>query len=278
MNDSSLNRWRLIALAASLLFVLALDRVKALPRHQVNVEMQVVIPLAVQVAMAAGDRYLAANMAGIRALVSSTENMRENEYRVLARGQDDVAWLNPAHEDNYDTAAAILPWSGELEAAQTILARATDARPFDYLPAFYYGFHLLHFKHDPVGASEWLRRAAEKLPEGDDRLTMQNFAAQWMDRSRDIDLAIRVVDGMARQAKRKDFRAYLEMRVERLRGLKQVRAAAEVFRQRFARPLADPAELVRSGLLPDLPADPFGFGFAIDKRGEVVLRNSPPPS
>lgn len=266
----------LVALLAAVVFVATAQRLKTVPRQSVQVEMQVVLPLFVQVFMAAGDRYLAANIAAIRALVANTFKMQAEEFAILAKLQEDVSWLNPGHEDNYYTATAILPWQGEVEATQRILARATKARFYDYQPAFYYAFNLLHFKGDAVGASAWLREAAEHLPEGDERLQMQNLAAIWLDKAQDADLAIRVVEAMAQQAKRRDFQRYLEQRVARLRALKDLRSAAEVYRQRSDRPLLDLKDLVDAGIITALPADPFGFGFALDRQGRIVLRTSPP--
>ncbi|MFH1871227.1 MAG: hypothetical protein ABIK82_18045 [Pseudomonadota bacterium] len=264
------------ALLAATVFVATAQRLKTMPRQSVQVEMQVVLPLFVQVFMAAGDRYLAANVAAIRALVVNTFKMRGEEFAILAKLQEDVSWLNPGHEDNYYTATAILPWQGEVEATQRILARATKARFYDYQPAFYYAFNLLHFKGDAVGASAWLREAAEHLPEGDERLQMQNLAAIWLDKAQDVDLAIRVVEAMAQQAKRRDFQRYLEQRVARLRALKDLRSAAEVYRRSSDRPLLDLEDLVDAGIITALPADPFGFGFALDRQGRIVLRTSPP--
>lgn len=274
--NRNMTRW-FFALISAAVFVGAAERLKTAPRQTAAQEIQVALPLFVQVFMAAGDRFLAANLATIRALIVATDKMRPEDYRILAKVQEDASWLNSAHEDNYYAATAILPWNGELDAAQTILARATKARYFDYQPAFYYAFHLLHFKGDAVGASEWMRAAAEKLPNEDERLTMQNIAARWMDRAQDIDLAIRIVEGMAQQAKRKDFRAYLEQRVVRLRALKALRQAALLYQQRFGRSLVKLTDLVDSGLVGSIPADPFGFGFDVDKRGQIVLRTSPPP-
>jgi hypothetical protein len=264
----------LAALVLAVAFVATAERLKSVPRQTVSVEMQVALPLFVQVFMAAGDRDLAANIAAIRALVVSTEKMRPEDYRILAKVQEDVSWLNPGHEDNYYIAAAILPWNGELESAQRILARATRARLFDYQPAFYYAFHLLHFSGDAAGASAWLREAAEHLPEGDESLQMKNLAAKWMDKAQDLDLAIRVVEAMARQSKRKDFRAYLEQRVTRLQDLKALRTAAAAYHTRFARPPSRLEDLVAAGLLPAVPQDPFGFGFGMDATGRIILRNS----
>ncbi|MBI5791198.1 MAG: hypothetical protein HZA63_06975 [Rhodocyclales bacterium] len=271
-------RWLLVLVLAAI-FIATVERLKLQPRQTVSVEIQVALPLFVQVLMGLGDRNLAADFATIRALVVVTEKMRPEEYKVLGKVQSDASWLNPAHEDNYYIAAHILPWAGEYEAAQTVLARATHARFFDYQPAFLYAFNLMHFKGDHVGAAEWLRAAALKMPEDDEnRLIMQNLAARWMDKAPNIDMAISVVEAMAKQAKRKDFRAYLEMRVERLRSLKSMRVAAAVFLERHGRVPARLDELVGPDLLPSIPRDPIGFGFDLDKQGQVVLRTSPPKS
>lgn len=257
------------------LFAVALARVKPLPRANVAPEIEVALPLFVQVGMAAGDRFLAANQSAIRTLVTTTANMKPDDYRILAQWQENAAWLNPAHEDNYYTAAAILPWSGQVDAAQNILRRATMARPNDYQPAFFYAFNRMYFYSDPVGAAEWLRRSAESVPDPNDQLVMQNLAARWMDKSRDLDNAIGVVSAIAQQAKRRDFRHYLEQRVERLRQLKMLRAAADQFALREHRPIRDLHELVAAGLIPRIPEDPFGFGYDVSVNGVITLRTSP---
>jgi len=263
-------------MAAATIFIVTAERLKTVPRQSVQVEMQVALPLFVQVFMVGGDRFLAANISAIRALVVDNFKMKPEEFAILAKVQQDVSWLNPGHEDNYYVATAILPWRGEFEATQLILARATKARPFDFQPAFHYAFNLLHFTGDAVGASAWLREAAEHLPEGDERLQMQNLAAIWMDKAQDVELAIRVIEAMAKQAKRRDFQRYLDMRVARLRALQNLRKADATFRLRFGRTPNGLQELIDSGLIAALPADPFGFGFDIDSQGRIVLRNSPP--
>ncbi len=278
MTAKFLRKEWLVALVLAMVFVATSERLKSAPRQSVSVEMQVALPLFVQVFMAMGDRYLAANLAAIRALVVATDRMQPDEFKILAKVQQDVSWLNPGHEDNYYIAFAVLAQYGELDAAQTILARASHVRFFDYQPAFFYAFNQWYYKRDPVGAAAWMREAAKKLPDPDQQLTMQNMAARWMDKAQDTELAIQVVEAMAREARRKDFRAYLETRVVRLRQLLELRNAAATYRERFGRPLPNLEELVSSGILPALPQDPFGFGFGFDRQGEIVLRTSPPRS
>lgn len=255
-------------------FALAVDRVRQMARPHVTPEIQVVLPLFVQVGMAAGDRYLAANAGAIRSLITSTARMGENEYAILASLQTSVSWLNPAHEDNYYTAAAILPWNGQLDPAQVVLRRATRARPNDFQPAFLYAFHLLYFKHDALAGADWLRQAAQRMPNEDEQLVMQNYAVRWMDRSRDLDNAIAVVADMAKQTRRADFRAYLEQRIKRLENLKHLREHALIFERRFGRAPHAVEELVSAGVLSDIPTDPFGFGYAIGREGLIILRQA----
>lgn len=181
-------------LLGSLIFVLAQTQLQHVKRVQVLAEIAVSLPVFIQVVMAGGDRYLAAQWSSIRALVTETARMGQEDFRVLAEVQRDASWLNPAHEDNYYIAAAILPWEGQVDAAQIILDRAMLSRFYDYQPPFYFAFNLVHFFNDGLAAAESLRRAASRLTNPDERLMLENFAARWLDRSDDIDLAARIVE------------------------------------------------------------------------------------
>jgi len=260
----------LLVLGAAL-FATASIFLREQKRVNASAEIQVALPLFVEVVMAGGDRFLAANLGAIRALITETAKMPPDEYKILAKVQVDASWLNPAHEDNYYIASAILPWNGQVDAAQTVLRRASLSRPFDYQPAFYYAFNLVQFKGDVSGASQWLRSAAAKLPDDNERLMIENFAARWLDRANDLGLAIAVVEAMAKQAKRKDFRNYLLLRVQRLRDLLALRQAAEAYRQKTGQPAQTFDQLVASGLIAQLPVDPFGIGYSIDSNGIPVF-------
>ncbi|MDR1163940.1 MAG: hypothetical protein LBM17_08935 [Candidatus Accumulibacter sp.] len=240
-------------------------------RVDASPEIAVALPLFVQVLMSGGDRFLAANLGSVRTLVTESAKMQPEEYRILAKLQVDVSWLNPAHEDNYYTASAILPWNGEVDAAQTVLRRASLARPFDLYPPFYYAFNLVYFKNDPIEASAWLRARAPMLPNADERLMLENFAARWVDRAKDLKLAVAVVESMAKQAMRKDFREYLETRAQRLRDLIALREAATSFLKKRGRPPQTLEQLVKERFIPQIPSDPFGAGFKLDSEGTPIF-------
>lgn len=257
-------------IAGVALFAVAQTQLRQVKRTTAGAEIEVSLPLFAQVVMAGGDRYLAASWGAVRALVTETSRMKPDDYKVLAKVQQDASWLNPAHEDNYYTAAAILPWEGQVAAAQSILRRATDARPFDYQPPFYFGFYLVHFFGDGLGAAEWLRRAAQRLPDPDERLLMEDLAARWIARSADLETAARIVDAMAAQTKRKDFADYLRKRSQRLRDLAMLRKAVVEYARLRGHPPTALGELQEAGVIARVPVDPLNIGYGIDPAGQVV--------
>lgn len=240
------------------------------PRPPVSAEMEVAIPRFAQVLMAAGDRFLAANLAGFRALVVSTETMSAENYRILGLVQSDVAWFNPAHEDNYYIAAAILPWVGQLEAAQYILERASHARPFDWLPAFYYGFNEYHLLKNPIVGAEWLRIAASHAGDELEQIQLQQMAAQWVTKGEDLELSIRLQRAMAKETRHKSFAAFLEKRAVRLENMLALERAIGRYRELNGRFPSRLEELVESSLLEAVPVDPFAMRYAVDSHGKVT--------
>ena len=263
--------WLLAAIAGAA-YALLVPALYARPRPPVAVEMQVALPRFVQVLMAAGDRYLAANLAGFRALVASTETMQAENYRILGIVQSDAAWLNPAHEDNYYIAAAILPWAGEVAAAQYILRQATEARPFDALPPFYYGFDELHFRKNPVEGAKWLRIAASHSSDELEQIQLQQMAAAWLSKGEDLEFSIRLLRTMARETRHKAFARFLERRAERLENLLLLERAIARYTALTGQPPKRLQQLLERSILPTIPADPLGLPYGIDAGGrpEVV--------
>lgn len=256
----------LLVLAA--FYALSLRILDAHPPARVAPELLIRLPVLVQVLAAAGDRHLAANLSAIRVLVAETQHMKADDFAVQARLQDDVSWLNPAHEDNYYIAANLLPWNGEVEAAERVLRRATESRPFDFLPAFHVGFIHYHFRRDPAEGARWLLKAAERAPDQGDQWALQVVAAKWVERGYEVSTAAGIVDGMARTAPPGGFRRYLAMRAERLHVLDRLRKAAIDYRLKFGKPPGSLSDLQGPGLLDTLPRDPLGIGYALDAQGE----------
>lgn len=263
----------LLTAVGALLFSAAQAPLEATPRKQPSVEMQVALPPSVQIVMAAGDRYLAANLASFRTLIAASDKMGPENYRVQAQVQADAARFNPAHEDNYYLAAALLPWNGQLDAAQFILKSATEARPFDWQPPFYFGFNLLHFAKRPDEAALWLQKAATHTGDDLQALQLQQMAGRWAATGEDFGFAIRLHRAMAKETRHKPFAAFLEKRAGRLENLMRIGEAAKRFRDERGRVPSSVEEIRGGGYLASIPVDPFGGAYGIDASGKPVVRN-----
>lgn len=264
----------LFALACFLAYSALLPVLYSQKRGLVSSEMEVALPRFVQVLMAAGDRFLAANIAGFRALVVSTDTMSTDKYHVLGLVQSDAAWLNPAHEDNYYIAAAILPWNGEVAAAQYVLKQATFARVFDWQPPFYYGFNALHFFKDPTTGGEWMRIAAEHTQDEMEQIQLQQLAANSVSKGDDIEQSIRLHRMMAKGTRHKSFARFLEKRAVRLENLQVIKQAATRYREVFGRNPYYIQDLVDVAYLATMPRDPFDMQYALDGQGRPFVLDS----
>lgn len=266
----------LLAFLAVVLYALASEHLTRRPRVAAEPEFSVRLPIPAQIVMSLGDRYLAANLSGFRVLVAETAKMGAEDYAIQAKLQQDIAWLNPAHEDNYYIAAAILPWGGQLEAAQYVLKRAVKARPTDWQPSFYYGFNLYHFYKNPAAAAEALLAGVSHAAHPQEQMALQTLAAAWIERGYRLGDAASRVAAMANAAPPGGLRKYLSARAARLRELDRLRISAEAFEQRFGRKLSTLDELVRAGLIVRIPDDPLRVGFTLDASGAPVFRDRLP--
>ncbi len=265
------HRFIVAALLSFAVFLAFVPRLQKRPRLAASTEMQVAIPRSVQVAMALGDRYLAANLAGFRVLTASTESMTPDGFRIMGIVQSDIAWLNPAHEDNYYLAAAILPWNGEVDAAQVVLRRASDARPFDWQPAFYYGFNEMHFRHDFVEGAKWLDVAAKHTNDDAEQIQLQQLAARWVSKGENLSFAVALHRNMAKSTHNRAFALFLEKRAVRLENLIALDNAVALCHSKYGVLATTIQALVDSGCITEMPVDPFGVEYGIDSVGNPVL-------
>lgn len=255
-------------------YVLAIHRLSKLSRTSADPELLVSLPRLAQVILAGGDRHLAANLAGFRVLIADTGRMSAEDYVIQGRLQRDIAWLNPAHEDNYYIAAAMLPWNGEVDAAEYVLRKASEARAFDWYPLFHYGFLFYHFRKDPASGAHWLLKGVPRVRNQQDQWALQNLAARWIEKGYQTGNAAGMVEAMAADSPPGAFRNYLKVRAARLRDLAALQGAAELFRVRHGKGLERLEDLVADGLVAALPEDPLGEGFGLDSQGRPKLNST----
>lgn len=260
----------LAAGVALLVYAAGIGQVNKTPVDLGPETLEVALPPELQVFLAMGDRYLAANIETFRALVLTINEQDQTTLRVLSEVQKSASMLNPAHEDNYYIAQAVLPWNGLVEPAQFIESRAMDARSWDFLPGFFYAFNRYYFERDANGGAEILLRVADRLDQKEQEGVI-GMAALWREKGEDPQLAINLIRAMQQNSRSQKLKASLQVRIDRLQGLIDLRAAAAKFAARHGRPPASLDELTAAGELQHLPQDPLGIGYGLDDKGQPVL-------
>lgn len=252
-------------------FVIAVDHLSERPVRRTDSKMLVVIPPVLQLVMAGGDRYLAADLATIRTLTGMPINGNSDDYAVQATVQRDIAWLNPRHEDNYYLAAGTLAWSGHTEIANEILEQAAKTRPQDFMPPLFLGFNAYYFGRNPAAGARWMSEAGSRSGDEHNRAALQRIASRWAEKGDDPKAALALVKMMVSQARSATLRKSLEIRAERLEGLILLREAASRYQLQFGRVPSALNDLVRSHMLQALPSDPLGLGYELNASGQPGL-------
>lgn len=265
-----------IAVLTAALYWLAIDQLSLAPRRYADLGTSVKLPTFVDVALAGGDRYLAANISAVRAMVAFVEPqaMTASGLQVIAALQKDVSRLNPGHEDNYYLAAASLVGTPAHKQGQWILRRAIDARPFDFLPPFLYAVNRMHHDHEVVNGAHWLQVAAARSPDEANRTAMEKISARWLLKGPDPEMAAAVLDTMAQQARNDGLREHFSKRAQQARDIFALQQAMETYAGRFSRPAAALEDLVTARIMSGLPQDPFGNGYEI-QNGSPAVRSVP---
>jgi hypothetical protein len=220
-----------------------------------------VMPGQVNILLFAGDRFLASNMLVIRSTVSVGKDL--SHYNDQSELQVQAAIVNPNSEDNYYQAAAILPWHGFVEPAQTVLSAARKARHRDPWPAFYEGFNEFYFNKNNIRASEMSIIAADRSTGGNKSLFI-DLASKWATGSANYKLALAVTTELEKGTLSAITKGRLKRRIERLNNLISLESNVNLFKIKHGFLPQDLDELVVSALLSEIPVDPWGSKYVID--------------
>ncbi len=229
---------------------------------------RVVISAPVLVALYGGDGFLAANLEVIRLAATGMDN-RGVDTGYLIRAQQEVAELNPCHEDNYFLANGLLTWGGAVDQGNRVLEAAVDCRFWDYVPPFFYGINLSFFERDRENAARLLEVSAARSPENAANLRKIAILLR-AEKLADERLALNYLLQQRGDAADPRLREMLDKRVVRLQGLLALREAQRRFEDKNGA-LVRLEQLVEAGLLPAVPEDPLGLGYEL-REGRITLK------
>lgn len=185
-----------------------------------------------------------------------------NMYRILQGASE----LDPYNMDTYYFAQASFTWElGRIKEVNALLERGMKYRTWDPWIPFYLGFNYAYFLKDYQHAAPYMQRAAKISGNP----LFVKLAARYFYESKRSDLGLAFLNTMIAGAKNKSVKRSYELRREALQAVLIINKALDLFRERFQRKPASLTDLVVSGVLSQLPADPYGGKFYLDADGVV---------
>ena len=195
---------------------------------------------------------------------------RERGFEKLYPLVDLVTDLDPGHGYAYQTAGIVLSSEGRLDESDAILKKGMEpGRPRWWSYPFYVAFNHYFYRGDYEEAARWAKIAA-KTPGA--RPSISHLALALEVKSGSPEDAVQFLEELRGIAKDEQTAAALDeqyrLAVLQLQFRRLDRAVAE-YRARFGAPPSKLDALVRAGILPEIPPDPFGGEFTVDAQGVV---------
>jgi len=196
---------------------------------------------------------------------------RTRSYPWLARMCDIITDLDPRAEHVYRFAGAILPWEAKQpEEGARLLGKGASALPESWVLSYLAGFTYHFFLDDHARAIEYMQQAARN-PNASP--FVRKLLTKLMAKKGAAESAVAFLEELSRGTQNADVRRSIEEQLKEARfarALEIVDEAAARFGERHGRPPASTEEILASGLLQAVPADPSGGVVYWDpERGEA---------
>ena len=175
--------------------------------------------------------------------------------------------LDPCNMDAYYFAQAVLTWeSGMVPQVVELLEYGLAHRPDQWQLPFFLSFNYAFFLKDYHKAGEYLTKVAELKPEVDWYATL---AARYFYEGGSTALGLAYLKQMIPSARNETIRTRMIIRAQALEKILQIEEAIGLYEERFQRKPQGLEDLIKAGVLKQIPEDPYGGVFHLDKQGKV---------
>jgi len=250
----------------------AAEQRKALPKDEGNAY---VIPSPILKITALEFDGLASDFMFLQALVfegstferKERPRVKEWEYRWMYNTLNASTDLDPYFFDPYYFGNANLTWEGNLVRETNILLdKGSRSRDWDWMLPFYIGFNNFYFLQDNEKASEYLMEAS-KRPGASPMLA--SLAARLAYKANKTENAIIFLQEILSRTDDENTKKMYEMRLNALKGILFLERAAAAYQERFKRQPGKLDDLTAKNIIREIPKDPYGGKFYIDKDGSI---------
>ncbi len=188
------------------------------------------------------------------------------EYYNMYRFIDAATYLDPYNIDAYYFTEAVFTWGiGRIRETNRILQRGLHYRYWDPMLPFFIGFNYFYFLKDYERGARYIQKVAEMQKSS----FYTSLASRLLYEANRTDLAIDFLQEMVKEITKENLRRPLLKRLEALKMVKKIEDAMEEFQRRFGRRPHSIEEMVTTGILDQVPQDPYGGRFYIDNSGKV---------
>jgi tetratricopeptide (TPR) repeat protein len=174
--------------------------------------------------------------------------------------------LDPYNMDAYYFAQAVLTWdAGKPQQAIDLLKYGFAHRTWDWYLPFFLSFDYAFFLKDYIKAADYMAKAAELNPQA----WFATLAARYFYEGGETSLALAYLKEMIRTARSESIKKQMIIRAEALEKILELEEAVSVYRKRYKEAPKKLDDLIRAGILRQIPKDPYGGSFYLDEQGRV---------
>lgn len=175
--------------------------------------------------------------------------------------------LDPYFEDPYYFGNAVLTWdAGMYKEADALLKKGTEARTWDWQLPFFLGFNEFYFLKNNKTGADYILQAA-KRPGAPNFLP--TLAARLYHQAQDTGIAVAFLKSFYQTEKSEQIRKLYAVRIDALEKILTIEKAVAAYRKKTKRLPPNLEVLVRSGVLGEIPSDPYGGKFYLARDGSV---------
>lgn len=193
--------------------------------------------------------------------------VKEWEWRWMYNTLNASTDLDPYFFDPYYFGNANLTWEGNLiRETNTLLDKGSRYRNWDYVLPFFIGFNYFYFLQENDKASEYLMEAAKRP--GASPL-YGTLAARLAYKAKRTETAIIFLEEILKKTDDETIKKAYEKRLNALNGILFLEKAVGAYQDKFKNPPEKLGDLLAKNIIREIPQDPYGGKFYIDKDGSI---------
>ncbi|MBI3399607.1 MAG: hypothetical protein HY026_10340 [Deltaproteobacteria bacterium] len=193
--------------------------------------------------------------------------VKEWEWRWFYNILNASTHLDPYFLDPYYVAQAHLTWEGNMvRETNALLEKGSRYRDWDWVLPFYLGFNSFYFLLEDAKASEYLMEAS-KRPDASPILA--SLATRLAYKGKKTENAVIFLQEILSGTDDENTKKMYETRLNALKAILFLERAATAYQERFKRPPEKLEDMTAKNVIREIPKDPYGGKFYIDKDGSI---------